>query len=215
MMSSIWGVPVYKESTNNTLSTFSDIELDILKTARAEDDIAEDMRQNHPGQTEIVKSTGDILTKPELKRINNLIETHAERYAREVICMKQDIKQTSSWFTVAKKGDWHRPHFHRHTLFSVCFYPKAYSGNLILTADKGKNSFQQDYFLGLEYTEFNSYNCQTWSIPITSGDIVIFPGSVSHGATENESEKERWMIGANYWVSGTLSFHDELDTITI
>ena len=131
MMSSIWGVPVYKESTNNTLSTFSDIELDILKTARAEDDIAEDMRQNHPGQTEIVKSTGDILTKPELKRINNLIETHAERYAREVICMKQDIKQTSSWFTVAKKGDWHKPHIHRHTLFSVCYYPKAYSGNKV------------------------------------------------------------------------------------
>ena len=215
MMSSIWGVPVYKESTNNTLSTFSDIELDILKTARAEDDIAEDMRQNHPGQTEIVKSHGDILTKPELERVNNLIETHAERYAREVICMKQDIKQTSSWFTVAKKGDWHKPHIHRHTLFSVCYYPKAYSGNLVLTAPDSKNSFQKDYFLGLQYTEYNEWNCQTWTIPIESGDIVIFPGSTSHGASVNESDEERWMIGANYWVSGTLSFHDELDTITI
>ena len=215
MITPIWGVPVYKESTNNTLSTFSDVELDILKTAREECEIAKDMRQNHPTQTEIVKAHGDILTKPELERVNNLIQTHAERYAREVICMKQDIKQTSSWLTVAKKGDWHRSHFHRHTLFSVCFYPKAYSGKLILTADKGKNSFQQDYFLGLQYTEYNSWNCMNWSIPITSGDIVIFPGSVSHGASENESEEERWMIGANYWVSGTLSFHDELDTITI
>ena len=85
----------------------------------------------------------------------------------------------------------------------------------MLTAPYSKNSFQQDYFLGLEYTELNAYNCQNWSIPITSGDIVIFPGSVLHGASENESEKERWMIGANYWVSGTLSFLDELDTITI
>ena len=193
MITPIWGVPVYKESTNNTLSTFSDVELDILKTAREECEIAKDMRRNYPTQTEIVKSHGDILTKPELERVNNIIEIHAERYAREVICMKQDIKQTSSWFTVAKKGDWHKPHIHRHTLFSVCYYPKAYSGNLVLTAPDAK----------------------TWTIPIESGDIVIFPGSTSHGASVNESDEERWMIGANYWVSGTLSFHDELDTITI
>ena len=127
----------------------------------------------------------------------------------KVIKMAKDLEKN------AKKGDWHRPHIHRHTLFSICYYPKAYSGNLMLTAPHSKNSFQQDYFLGLEYTEYNAYNCQTWSIPITSGDIVIFPGSVMHGASENESEKERWMIGANYWVSGTLSFLDELDTITI
>ena len=215
MITQLWGVPVYQEPTNITLSTFSDTEINLLKNAREECETAENMRQNSPTQTEIIKKNGNILTKPELKRINNLIEKHAEVYARQVICMKQDIKQTASWFTVAKKGDWHRPHLHRHTLFSVCFYPKAYSGNLVLTTDKGKNSFQQDYFLGLQYTEYNPWNCQNWSIPITSGDIVIFPGSVSHGTSENESEEERWMIGANYWVSGTLSFHDELDTITI
>ena len=215
MITQLWGVPVYKQSTNQTLSTFSDKELDILKTTREEDENAKDTRQNHPTHTEVIKTNGNILTKPGLERVNSLIETHAEKYAREVICMKQDIKQTSSWFTVANKGDWHRPHIHRHTLFSICYYPKAYSGNLILTAPNSKNSFQQDYFLGLEYTEYNAYNCLTWTIPITSGDIVIFPGSVSHGATENESEKERWMIGANYWVSGTLFFQDELDTITI
>lgn len=215
MITQLWGVPVYKQSTNQTLSTFSDKELDILKTAREEDENGKETRQNYPTHTEVIKTNGNILTRPGLERINNLIETHAEIYAREVICMKQDIKQTSSWFTVAKKGDWHRPHIHRHTLFSICYYPKAYSGNLMLTAPYSKNSFQQDYFLGLEYTELNAYNCQNWSIPITSGDIVIFPGSVLHGASENESEKERWMIGANYWVSGTLSFLDELDTITI
>ena len=215
MITQLWGVPVYKQSTNQTLSTFSDKELDILKTAREEDENGKETRQNYPTHTEVIKTNGNILTRPGLERINNLIETHAEIYAREVICMKQDIKQTSSWFTVAKKGDWHRPHIHRHTLFSICYYPKAYSGNLMLTAPYSKNSFQQDYFLGLEYTEYNAYNCQNWSIPIPSGDVVIFPGSVLHGASENESEKERWMIGANYWVSGTLSFLDELDTITI
>ena len=215
MITQLWGVPIYKQSTNHTLSTFSDTELDVLKNAREECKTAKDHRQNDSSQTEVVKTDGAILTKPELERINNFITTHAEIYAREVICMKQDIKQSSSWFTIAKKGDWHTPHIHRHTLFSVCYYPRAYSGDLMLYADRGKNSFQQDYFLGLEYTQYNAYNCSTWSVPITSGDIVIFPGSVAHGSSVNESEKERWMIGANYWVSGTLFFNDELDRISI
>ena len=34
MITQLWGVPVYKQSTNQTLSTFSDEEIDILKTAR-------------------------------------------------------------------------------------------------------------------------------------------------------------------------------------
>ena len=94
MITQLWGVPVYKQSTNQTLSTFSDKELKTLETARDECDIAKDMRQNHPTQTEIIKTDGNILNKPELERVNNFIHTHAEVYAREVICMKQDIKQT-------------------------------------------------------------------------------------------------------------------------
>ena len=31
MITQLWGVPVYKQSTNQTLSTFSDEEIDILK----------------------------------------------------------------------------------------------------------------------------------------------------------------------------------------
>ena len=80
MITQIWGVPVYKRSTNQTLSTFSDTELDILKTAREECEIAKDMRQNHPSQTEIIKTDGHILTK--LERVNNFIQMHAEIYAK-------------------------------------------------------------------------------------------------------------------------------------
>ena len=72
MITQLWGVPVYKQSTNQTLSTFSDSELDVLKTAREECDIAKDMRQNHPSHTEVIKTKGSILSNPKLERINNL-----------------------------------------------------------------------------------------------------------------------------------------------
>ena len=66
MITQLWGVPVYKQSTNQTLSTFSDKELDILKTAREEDENGKETRQNYPTHTEVIKTNGNILTKPGL-----------------------------------------------------------------------------------------------------------------------------------------------------
>ena len=54
-----------------------------------------------------------------------------------------------------------------------------------------------------------------WTIPLVSGDIVIFPGYISHGSTENDSDTDRYMIGANFWLKGEMVFFDELDRINI
>ena len=119
----------------------------------------------------------------------------------------------SSWFTVNKKGDNHEFHKHRHTIFSVCYYPKVKSGDLLLEAPNGKNSFMKDYCFGFKYTDVNSYNCSIWEIPLVSGDIVIFPGYINHGSSENKSDEDRYMIGANFWLRGEMQFFDELDRI--
>ena len=54
-----------------------------------------------------------------------------------------------------------------------------------------------------------------WTIPLIAGDIVIFPGYISHGSTENDSDTDRYMIGANFWLKGEMVFFDELDRINI
>lgn len=37
-----------------------------------------------------------------------------------------------------------------------------------------------------------------------TGDIVILPGHIEHFTTSNESDFERYIVGANYFVSGLL-----------
>ena len=106
-----------------------------------------------------------------------------------------------------------------NTIFSYkCdnyYYPKAESGDLVLQAPDSKNTFEKDYLFGFSYSEFNTWNSPTWSIPVLSGDIVIFPAWVTHFTTPNKSDTPRLMIGANYWLKGEMNFKDELDSIVL
>ena len=161
----------------------------------------------------VVSSKGVLLDDPIFKDIRELIHTHALKYRNEIMLCENDLDWQSSWFTVNKKGDNHEFHKHRHTIFSVCYYPKVNSGDLLLEAPNGKNSFMKDYCFGFKYTDVNSYNCSIWEIPLVSGDIVIFPGYINHGSSENKSDEDRYMIGANFWLRGEMQFFDELDRI--
>ena len=126
-----------------------------------------------------------------------------------------ELEIQASWLTVNHKGSYHPPHNHAHAIFSVCYYPKADSGELVLQAPDGKSTWQRDYRMGFQYTQLNEWSATNWSVPVMSGDIVIFPGWVQHSTTPNESDELRLMIGANYWLRGNMQFFDELDRINI
>ena len=48
-----------------------------------------------------------------------------------------------------------------------------------------------------------------------TGDVVIFPGWILHGTTPNKSDMDRIVIGANYFINGTVGTEDGVDLIEI
>lgn len=201
MIIDLWSVPVYKENTDHTWSRFSEEQKNKLL----------ELQKEKVGV--VVSSKGVLLEDPIFKDIKELIYTHALKYKNEIMLCDNDLEWQSSWFTLNKKGDNHDLHKHLHTIFSVCYYPKVKSGDLELQVPDGKNAFMKDYCFGFKYKDYNRYNCIKWRIPLVSGDIVIFPGSIYHGSTDNESDDNRYMIGANFWLRGQMQFYDELDRI--
>ena len=208
LYNNLWGVPVYKVNTNYTFSKFNQ---------DAKDLVDKHIEETKPdtGKAKVFLERGKFLENPKLHEIKDLLNTHAYNFRDNVMMCTNELEMQSSWLTVNHKGDSHPAHKHAHTIFSVCYYPRAETGSLTLVSPEGKNSFQKDYYLGLSYSEYNVWNSSDWTIPVLSGDIVIFPGWVSHLTTPNESETPRLMIGANYWLRGSMQFFDELDTITI
>ncbi len=208
-MKSLWGVPFYHESSFFTRKNFNN----------GENEIFDKLLQREPKRgvdgVWVISDNGKLLERKKLSRIRKIIDIAAQRYRKEIICMKQDIRLTASWMTINNKGDHHERHNHQHSFFTVCYYPQAESGKLFLHTENRKNAFQRDYNFGLSYTRMNQFNCGSWGIPVKSGDIVIFPSWVEHDTSINESDTQRWMIGANYWIKGEVSSYGDLDRISI
>ena len=208
LFNNLWGVPVYKVNTNYTYSKFDQ---------DAKDLIDKHIEQSKSDSTEVnvILKRGKLLQDIRLEKIKKLIDLHAHYFRDNFMMCTNELETQSSWLTVNHKGSRHPQHNHPHTIFSVCYYPRAETGSLVLIAPGGKNTWQQEYRMGFQYTKFNEWNSLDWEIPVLSGDIVIFPGWVSHFSSPNESDNARLMIGANYWLRGDMIFYDELDSITI
>ena len=214
LYNNLWGVPVYKANVDYTYNTFDKDMQDFLDKY-LENTKSLDESIPYKGGVHIFKEKGKFLENPKLEKIKDLVNQHAQNFRDRIMVCTNELQMTASWLTINHKGDCHGQHKHPHTIFSVCYYPKAESGDLVLQAPYSKDTFQQDYHLAFSYSEFNTWNSPTWTIPVLSGDIVIFPGWVVHFTSPNESDSTRLMIGANYWLKGDMKFNDELDIITI
>ena len=208
VFNNLWGVPVYKVNTNYTYSNF---------TPEAKDYIDDYIKNTDEASksVNVFVERGRFLDNLKLEKIKELISTHAYYFRDNIMMCTNELEIQASWLTVNHKGSYHPPHNHAHAIFSVCYYPKADSGELVLQAPDGKSTWQREYRMGFQYTQFNEWSANSWSIPVMSGDVVIFPGWVHHSTTPNESDEPRLMIGANYWLRGNMQFFDELDRINI
>ena len=154
-----------------------------------------------------------VLENKELSELAKMIEYYIDGYVSNVLEINEKVKRTQSWIAVSKKGQSHHQHEHPNTFISAVFYVDCKSGDLIL---KRQNSAIQDGFnFGFSIKKFNSSNCRRWNIPARTGDLVIFPGHITHFTTPNEHDDDRIILGINYFLSGEIGSIEEVDLITI
>ena len=72
--------------------------------------------------------------------------------------------------------------------------------------DQGKNSINKNY---------NVFNSSTWDLKVKTGDIVFFPGELTHESIIHESDNDRIMIGSSYFIKGKIGFDNKANAINI
>ena len=106
---------------------------------------------------------------------------------------------TQSWLNYIEMNGSH--HIHNH--------PNSYvSGVLYINADK---TYDQITFSHGKYdriklgaTTLNAFNSETWSYPVGSGEIVIFPSHLNHEVAVKKGKNSRISLSFNVFVKGTL-----------
>ena len=144
---------------------------------------------------------------PDLK---NTILNHCEIFTRKHLSVSKnaDFYLQNSWSVKHLPGDKSQSHTHGSSLISGVYYlqiPKN-SGNLTFSKDQSyTNMFHQS--IRFEYDEPNHITCESYSIDVEEGKILLFPAHLSHSVEKNNSKENRYSLAFNLYVRG--KFGDE------
>ena len=166
-----------------------------------------------PAEGHYQSDTIYLLGNKTLAPLKKFITEKAEEYTRNVLEIKDQIYLTQSWSTINTTNAFHPVHSHPNTFISLVYYAQCKSGALYfdLNTSSIKECFNFDYTID----KFNLYNSQTWDLPVKTGDIVLFPGHIRHGALPNESSESRITVGANFFIKGTLGSINAVNLLTV
>ena len=192
----IFGIPVVKVENAYSLNTE---ELNFIKN------IPYDKDNN-------VSSDLFLLNKytSQFKNLKDKINECANKFIKEIICVDNDFELTNSW--IARTNKIHKKHNHRNTIFSVVYYVQA--DNATLKFYREKNFIDETLFSDLNYKSYNNYNSKDMEFEVRTGDIMIFPGYIEHEGI-NHSDKEKIILGANYFIRGDVGKYENVTSLKV
>lgn len=149
----------------------------------------------------------NVLKHKKLKDLNQLFKKVANHYFKNVLSLKNNFVMTSSWSSLAKKGDCHHTHNHPNIIFSLIYYVTSNNGKLVV--GNTKSSIQENLNFDYEIDKYNIYNSSSWTIEPKKGNIIAILGDLVHRTLPHEGNQDRIIIGANYFLDGYIGLHND------
>jgi len=154
----------------------------------------------------ITSTNNTILKSKELTNLRDFIETKVSEYFTEVYKPKHKVglKVTQSWTNYTENGQYHHKHAHPNSFVSGVFYIQS-------DKEKDKIYFYKDGYQQIKFppSEWNVWNSESWWFEVGTGDLILFPSSLTHMVQTVESEQTRISLAFNTFPVGHVG--DEMD----
>ena len=151
-----------------------------------------------------------LLKQKKLGSLTTFIEQCAQEYLMATINPKFDarLRITQSWLNWTKPGQYHHKHAHPNSLISGCYYVNA-------NKETDKIFFYKDGYKQIKFppVEWNAYNSESWWYPVGTGDLVLFPSSLTHMVMPVGGEDTRVSLAFNTFPVGHIGDEDELTAL--
>ncbi len=153
-----------------------------------------------------------LLKQKKLLNLRQFIEKSLHEYFMATFCPKNDahLKITQSWLNWTKPGQFHHKHAHPNSLISGCYYVNAHK-------DSDRIYFYRDGYQQIKFppAEWNAYNSESWWYPVGTGDLVLFPSSLTHMVQPVEGEDTRISLAFNTFPIGVIGDENELTALKL
>jgi len=203
MESSINGIfptPIYisklnRELTNKELSFIDKTKLDT---------------HNNEGNT--TSNDNYILNQKSFKTLKDELDLRIKDYFYKVISPSNNITPyiTQSWLNYTETNQYHHKHQHPNSLVSGVFYI-----NCNEEFDKIKFYKEKYQTIKPEVKDWNIWNSETWWFAVKTGDIILFPSSLTHMVETKQGDNTRISLAFNVFIKGTVGNNKSLTELIL
>ena len=142
------------------------------------------------------------------KELNKIVKD----YFNKIICPSNNIKPyiTQSWLNYTDTNQYHHIHKHPNSLVSGILYINA-------DKDNDKVKFYNDKYsmIDIETEKFNAFNSRSWWFPVETGQVFLFPSSLSHSVETKKGKNTRISLAFNVFIEGTIGSKEDLNELTL
>ena len=197
----IFPTPVYiskldRELTKKELSFIDKTKLDVYK---------------NEGNT--TSNNNYILNNKLFKDLKTDLDLRVQDYFEKVISPTDAITPyiTQSWLNYTETNQYHHKHEHPNSLVSGVFYI-----NCDEQFDKIK-FYKKDIYSVIkpEIKEWNLYNSETWWFSVKTGDVILFPSSLTHMVETKQGDNTRISLAFNVFIKGTVGDNKNLTELIL
>jgi len=165
---------------------------------------------NNEGNT--TSNDNYILNHKAFKDLKTDLDLRVQDYFDKVISQANNITPyiTQSWLNYTKTNQYHHKHQHPNSFVSGVFYI-----NCDEQFDKIKFFNDKYSIIKPEIKNWNIWNSETWWFSVKTGDIILFPSSLTHMVETKQGDNTRISLAFNVFIKGTVGNNKNLTELIL
>ena len=196
----IFPIPIYiskldRELTSDELLFINNTKLDL-----------------HKNEGNNTSNDNYILKHKAFKVLKEDLDLRVKDYFDKVISPANNITPyiTQSWLNYTETNQYHHKHAHPNSLVSGVFYINCHE-------EHDKIKFFNDKYstIKLEIKDWNMWNSESWWFPVKTGDIILFPSSLTHMVETKQGDNTRISLAFNVFIKGTVGNNKNLTELIL
>jgi len=160
----------------------------------------------------ITSNNNYILNEKPFANIKKELDLRVQDYFDKVISPANNITPyiTQSWLNYTEKNQYHHKHAHPNSLISGVLYINCHE-------EYDKIKFFNDNYktIKLEIKDWNLYNSESWWFTVKTGDIILFPSSLTHMVETKQGDNTRISLAFNVFIKGTVGNNKNLTELIL
>ena len=151
-----------------------------------------------------------LLEIEELKNLKEFFYESLNKFTKNISQSEQRLVITQCWANKNPPGSKHHEHVHPNSIISGVFYFKQDPKLPPISFSKSIQSAMK-----LDPKKYNNLNSETFLLPCTDGELILFPSNLKHSVPINMGDEPRISMSFNTFSIDTLGSEDSLTHLDI